>query len=164
MVSRSVGIVSLSRLDTTDTLQTRFVKAVTGEDIKTTKTGKSTYRTLIEVDELMKDPLVRPLYEDQPSGFLSHAAKNTGIFFMTYPCRHDKQMNFAVFHNTKPHQVDAEDWNSPATVEDCMEVVEHFHPSWKAIVTHAENMVCYTVGRRDILPRFVNGKVVMIGE
>jgi len=83
---------------------------------------------------------------------------------MTYPCRSGTEMNFACFHATKPHQHDAEDWNSPATVEDVLGVLDGFHPVLKAVVKCADTMKCYVVGHSEPLPKFNNGKVVVIGD
>lgn len=147
-----------------DGIKSSFVTAVTGETIPTRKTGKSAYRTLIPIDRLMADPLVQPLFAKEPSGFLSCVKPKAGLLYMTYPCRDDKLMNFACIHSTKPHQVDAEDWNSPATVEDVLELLADFHPAFSALVKHADTMKCYTVGHRDTLPRMARGKALLIGD
>ncbi|KAF2769480.1 FAD/NAD(P)-binding domain-containing protein [Teratosphaeria nubilosa] len=147
-----------------DGIKSRFVKAVCGEDIPSEKTGRSIYRTLIPMDRLMADPAIRPMFENQGSGFVTTIDRKTGVFLMCYPCRNDEIMNLAVVHHTKPHQADAEDWSSPATIEDCLEVIPDINPFWHAIIKHAPTMKCYVIGQRDIVPRIVNGKVAMIGD
>lgn len=78
------------------------------------------YRSLVPASRLLADPLTRPLFEGQHSGFCSCTNFGKGVMYVTYPCRDDRVMNIAVFHPTKPHQVDAEDWNSPTTIEDVL--------------------------------------------
>lgn len=112
----------------------------------------------------MADPLTRPLFEGQPPGFCVSSNPAKGILYITYPCRDNDLMNFAVFHPTKPHQVDAEDWNSPATIEDVLEVLEGFHPAWHAIAKHADTMNCYTIGHRDMISRMSKDKAAIIGD
>ncbi|KAK4548334.1 hypothetical protein LTR36_010204 [Oleoguttula mirabilis] len=147
-----------------DGIQSGFVETITGEEIPTKKTGRSVYRTLIPVSRLMGDPLTRPLFEGQGSGFCVAFNIAKGIMYITYPCRNGELMNIAVFHPTKPHQIDAEDWNSPATVEDVLEVLEGFHPAWHAIAKHADTMHCYTVGHRGMIPCMTKGKAAIIGD
>ncbi|KAK5129000.1 hypothetical protein LTR85_000333 [Meristemomyces frigidus] len=161
---RDGGRVKKDLVIVADGIKSGFVKTITGEDIPTKKTGKSVYRTLIPVSRLMANPLIQPMFEGQGSGFCACADLAKGVMFITYPCSNDQVMNFAVFHPTKPHQVDAEDWNSPATVEDVLEVLEGFHPAWHAIAKEADAMKCYTVGHRDMIPRMTNGKAAIIGD
>ncbi|KAK4569591.1 hypothetical protein LTR86_003354 [Recurvomyces mirabilis] len=128
------------------------------------RTKSSTYRTLIPVSKLMADPVIRPIFENQPSGFLATMSPATGTFCMLYPCRHDKLMNFAYFHVAKEHEKDKQSWHSPATIEDAVDVLEGFHPAFEAIARHEESMNCYVVGSEKVLPRLVNGRAVIIGD
>jgi hypothetical protein len=85
--------------------------------------------------------------------------------FVTYPCADDKIMNVAVFHKTREHHRDADDWNSPAKVEDTLATLEEgFHPAWSAIAKNADDMRCFTVSKRGTLNRMHNGKAVLIGD
>lgn len=145
-------------------MQSRFVSTITETDIPTKKTGKSVYRTLIPMATLLADPLVAPLFADQPSGHISAVNRATGTLLVTYPCRSETEMNVAIFHSTRPHQADAEDWNSPATVQGAVDALEGYHPAWRKLVGHAESIKCYTVGHRDVLPRMTRGRAVIIGD
>ncbi|KAK6413631.1 hypothetical protein LTR81_012424 [Elasticomyces elasticus] len=147
-----------------DGIKSRFVDVVSGEHVPTQKTGKSVYRTLIPFDRIMKDPLIAPIFDQQKSGFCSFINRESHMFFVTYPCRNDEVCNLAIFHDTKPHQANKEHWNSPATVDDALELLDGCHPAWPALVRHADSMNCYVVGRRDVIPRMTNGKVVLIGD
>lgn len=147
-------------------LQSHFVSTITSEDITTRKTGKSVYRTLIPTSRLLANPLTAALFSNEPSGFLNAMNSETGIFFMAYPCRSGKEMNFAVFHPTKPHQRDATDWNSPASVSDVLDVLEGFHPALREVAKCADegSVKCYVAGYRDVIPKMNKGKAVLIGD
>ena len=149
-----------------DTLaQSRFLEAIVGMPVPTKKTGKSVYRTLIPINRLMKDDLVRPILQDEPSGFCSVLSKQTGVMLVTYPCRSDEIMNVALFHTTRTDQRDKDDWNSPASVEDMLDQLKvGFHPAWSALFKQADSANCYTVNHRDPVPRMVRGKVALIGD
>lgn len=147
-----------------DGVKSRFVDTVSGRHIPAKKTGKSVLRTLIPIDRLMADPLVRPLYDGEKSGFCISMDLQRGVGLVTYPCRNDELMNFALFHNTKPHQVDNESWNSPATVDDALDVLSTMHPAYSSMARHADTMNCYVVGHRDVMPQLTRGKVALIGD
>jgi len=140
------------------------MQLVTGDSNPIWKPGKSVYRCLVPIEELMTDPITRPLFDGEPSGFASTVNQKTQMFFVSYPCRADKVLNVAVFHDTKPHQADAEDWNSPARIEDVLEVLEGCHPVWAGIIRHAERVNCFTLGARDAASRMNSGNVVMVGD
>lgn len=114
----------------------------------------------------MNDPLIRPLLENQPSGQMEARNMQTKMLQVIYPCRDDELMNFALFHDTRPDQRDKDDWNSPATVQDAIDQLQKggFHPVWEAITRHADEMKCYNTSTRDVLPRMVRGKAVLIGD
>jgi hypothetical protein len=59
------------------------------------------FRALIPIDRLMADDAVRPLWENEASGFVQSPPGEK--FIMTYPCRSGTLMNLVVFHRTLPH-------------------------------------------------------------
>ncbi|KAK4493959.1 hypothetical protein PRZ48_015145 [Zasmidium cellare] len=54
-------------------------------------------------------------------------------------------------------------WNSPATVDEALEIIHDFHPAYKAIARLAEPRI-YTIRDREPLPTYVNGRAVVIGD
>ena len=70
-----------------DGVKSTFVDLVAGEHVPMEKTGLSVYRTLISIEKLMNDPLVRPIFDNQKSGFCMFINKQNSVFFVTYPCR-----------------------------------------------------------------------------
>ncbi|KAK3673187.1 hypothetical protein LTR78_007027 [Recurvomyces mirabilis] len=143
---QSGGQLHKDLLVVADGINSPFVSSIADIPDPFYRTKSSTYRTLIPVSKLMADPLIRPLFENQSSGFLATMSSATGTFCMLYPCRHDKLMNFAYFHVAKEHEKDKQSWHSPATIEDAVNVLEGFHPAFEAIARHAESMNCYVVG------------------
>ena len=92
-------------------------------------------------------------------------SRQTGVMMATYPCRNDEIMNIAIFHSTKPRQADDGSWNAHATVADAIETLkEGFHPVWTAMLNHADEVKCYTVSHRDVIPRMNNGRAVVVGD
>ncbi|CZT25531.1 related to salicylate 1-monooxygenase [Ramularia collo-cygni] len=147
-----------------DGIKSTFVNQISGSDAPLIKIGRSVFRGLIPMDLFLNDPLVRPIFENQPSGFYAALSK-TGTFIMTYPCRNDKILNVAIFHDTRANHQDDQGWNSPATLEEVLEVLDGLHPAWKAIVKHAgDGMKCFPIAQREALPRFNCGRAVVIGD
>lgn len=86
--------------------KSQFTSAITGQDIDYIVTWGSIFRTIIPVDRLMEDDTIRPIFENEPSGFMN----STGLkhlAFVTYPCKDDTLMNVAIFHPTQDHLKDA---------------------------------------------------------
>ena len=148
-----------------DGIKSPFVRAITASDISSSKTGRSIFRTLIPISRIMSDPTSAALFaNNQPSGFASSTISPSGVLFVSYPCRSDTLMNIAIFHTTRPHQAEADAWNSPATVEEALEAIDGFHPAWRAMLAKADEMKVYTIGHRPLIPRLVRGKAVLIGD
>ena len=148
-------------------VQSRFIQTIAGVDAPNGTTGKSVYRTLIPMDRLMADPLVRPIFENEPSGFMSSMNFRAGVLWISYPCRNDEVMNVAVFHDTRKDQNKHNDWNSPASVQDVIDQLNKeppFNPAFEAFAKQADDMKCYTVGLRDVLPRMNHGRAILIGD
>ena len=76
----------------------------------------------------------------------------------------DSELNYALFHKTRPDQADIDSWNSPATVQDALDVLADFHPAVLALTRHADTMACYVLGRREVIPRITRGRVAIIGD
>lgn len=143
-------------------LQSHFVKIVTGEKIETQKTGKWVYRMLVPFDELIADPITRPVFDGQQSGFIPCTIGQNGVMFIAYPCRNDEALNVVVFHSKKPHQAHAENWNSHATKDDVLETLDGFYTFWRHVLEYTDRADCFTVGHRDIVPRMDNAKVFSV--
>jgi len=150
-----------------DGIKSPFVHKITGHPIKHSPTGRSVFRTLIPIRKLMADSAIRPLYEDEPSGFVNSSMSPAGVFIVTYPCRNDTLMNFAMFHKTLPshnRRDSAFDWNAGADLEDAKRLVEDWHPAWKALTAMADGLKVYSVAHRPEIDKMHNGKTIIVGD
>jgi salicylate hydroxylase len=157
-------VITKDLLIIADGIKSNFVNQITDTNTAAQETGRSVFRTLIPMDKLLSDPTIAPFFENEPSGFLQSSVSPSGVLFVTYPCRADRIMNVAVFHSTRPNQRDANDWNHPATPEDVVEILDGFHPFWRALVAKADTMKVYTVSHRPSISRMVRGKAIVIGD
>ncbi|KAK3059699.1 hypothetical protein LTS18_010240 [Coniosporium uncinatum] len=110
-----------------DGIKSPFVHKSTGHPLKHSSTGRSVFRTLTPINKLIVHPVFRPLYEDEPSGFVNSSISPTGVFIVTYPCRNDTLINLAMFHKTLPSQNrrdSAFEWNAGGDLEDAKKLVE----------------------------------------
>lgn len=144
-------------------IQSRFVGLVSGVEEPVRKIGKSVFRTLIPFDEIMKDPIIRPIFENQSSGFCS-GIFTSGVMFITYPCRQDTVLNVAVFHSTRPGHENDEGWTSQATSEEVLSVLDGLHPAWSAIAKKANEWICLPIVMREPIPRFNNARAIILGD
>lgn len=112
----------------------------------------------------MADEDIRPLFSNELPGYISVPRLDKQNLLFTYPCRDNQVLNLVLFHNTNKHQEDADDWNSEASVEDALKVLERYHPVWHSLISKADVMKVYTVGYRAECPRLVRGKAIVIGD
>ena len=115
------------------------------------------------MSNLMSNPLTKPLWEGEKTGFFSFFDEH-GVFMVTYPCRNNTLLNCAIFHDMRPDQCNALDWNSAATHEDVLGVIEGWHPAIRAIPMAAEQVKVYTVTQRAPSTKVFKGRVLAIGD
>jgi len=137
---------------------------VNSQETRTEKTGRSVFRTLIPLDRLITDPEIQTLFQGELPGYIGARRPDNGNLLFTYPCRGNQILNLALFHTTHDHQKDAHDWNSDATVEDVLKVLEGYHPAWQRIFQKADSIKVHTVGHRPECPRLLRGKAIVIGD
>ncbi|KAF2167288.1 hypothetical protein M409DRAFT_22715 [Zasmidium cellare ATCC 36951] len=152
-----------------DGVNTRFVKEITGRDIPARESGRSAFRALIPTKKILKDTEASQIFADGGEHFLNGCVNPaTGVFMISYPCRGGELMNVAIIHPVRPDEKgksgkQAHNWNSPATVEEALEVIHDFHPAYKAIAKLADPKV-YTIKDREPLPTYANGRAIIIGD
>jgi len=84
---------------------------------------------------------------------------------ITYPCRGGDILNLAIFHRSKEDKAASkDDWNSPATVQDAVDVLTGMHPAWTALTKCADYMKFFSLYTRDPAPTMTCGKAVVIGD
>ncbi|KAI3343414.1 FAD/NAD(P)-binding domain-containing protein [Ustulina deusta] len=142
-------------------------------------TGRSIYRWLVSMDEVMADPELAAQYRDKLPGFLSWSDAAERILWVNYTCRGDSVLNNAVVHDTKDDfpprgewSGDARDneadmlWHAPAAKETVLATLSNFHPATRRIVSMAseDGIRVHRLFKRPPLESFVRGKTAVIGD
>jgi salicylate hydroxylase len=73
-------------------------------------------------------------------------------------------LNVALGHNTRPTDANKEDWHSPSSVEEALEVIHEFADEVKELIKLAPEVKVYTLASRDPLPMLNKGKAVIVGD
>ena len=153
-----------------DGINTSFISHILGHEVPLNRTGRTCYRTLVPTSTILASESARQVFvlpggtlqgHDGLSGTMN---PQTGIYLIAYPCRSDKLMNVAVFDRPREDKIEKDDWNSPASVEDALEPIEDFNENFKDLVRCADNMKAFSLSERDPLPRYMNGRAVLIGD
>src|SRR2546423_4981899 len=63
----------------------RFNSYVTGKNVPMMRSGQTAYRCLIPFEEIMKDEVTRPLFENKEPGFWAPSLPAKGTMCVTYP-------------------------------------------------------------------------------
>ncbi|KAI2637527.1 FAD/NAD(P)-binding domain-containing protein [Xylaria nigripes] len=129
-------------------------------------TGRSIYRWLVPMKNVMEDPELAPLYRDKRPGFIGWSDAEKRILWINYTCRGGTMLNNAVVHETKDQSVlplsdddskyeqSYEDWHEPTEEEmhegkrnklwhvlapqkTVLKTLENFHPATHRIVLMA---------------------------
>lgn len=141
-----------------------FLATIAGEDIPTKKIGKSVYRWLAPFDKVLEHADAAKLWGGQGAGFCTFSNPTTGITMVTYPCRDATLLNCAVFHDTRPDELNKDDWNASSTHEKVLEVLEGCHDAVKHMPMTAEQIKVYTVTQRPPSTRIHRGRMLCIGD
>ncbi|KAI1367741.1 FAD/NAD(P)-binding domain-containing protein [Xylaria arbuscula] len=138
-------------------------------------TGRSIYRWLVSMDEVMANPVLAAQYCDKLPGFLGWIDAPNRILWVTYTCRGGSVLNNAVVHDTAVHdpsQDQGEDneidmlWHAPAATDTVLATLSNFHPAARGIVPMAseDGIVEHRLFHRPPLESFVRGKTAVIGD
>lgn len=126
--------------------------------------GHSAFRFLIETEVLEKDPELAPLLETKPSIATTFVDSDDPRprRITWYSCRDGKTQNFVGIHPTKKYHLEVDDVN--ATKNNMKKEFGHFHEKLKRIIDLAEHVKCWPLLTHDPYPRWVRGRVVLIGD
>jgi salicylate hydroxylase len=153
-----------------DGIHTSFVPHIVGYDLPLNRTGRTCYRTLVPTSTILSSESARNIFQLQngtiqgQDGLAGTMNPRTGIYLIAYPCRSGTLMNVAVFDRPREDRVERDDWNSPAAIEDALQPIDDFNESFKVLVRCADNMKAFSLSERDPLPKYINGRAVLIGD
>ncbi|KAK6865117.1 hypothetical protein PG995_001645 [Apiospora arundinis] len=150
-----------------DGIRSQLVKNVTGRKEPAKDLGWSAYRCLIPMDSVLEDQDLRGLFASAAPGYWVPCNLPDAFYMVTYPCRTRRGqllMNVALRHTTQPQNENKEDWNSPATVEEALDVVSPYHPLLGRLLQKAEEIKVHKLLRRDPLERYFRGRAVILGD
>lgn len=74
-----------------------------GHPVPAQPTGRSIYRWLVSMDDVMADSELAEQYRDKPPGFLCWFDATKHITWVNYTCRGGSMLNNAVVHDTNEH-------------------------------------------------------------
>ena len=164
ITTASGEVVSKDLIVVADGAHSELVETIVGRKASIQKLGRSAFRSLIPFDRLVADPDVRPFFENESTGFLCLFTLPDMRMLILYPCRGQDVMNMAFLHDTRPQDMDKDDWNSPASIEDVMEQAHGFHPSVNKILEKIDDVKVYNLSCRPPLDRYTKGKALVIGD
>ena len=147
-----------------DGIHSRFISAITGQDIPTIKNGKSAFRDLIPFDSIKAHPELGPYWEKVKTGFWIPVAKDHRSQVVTYPCGKSGYLNLALLHYTLPEHANKEGWTNPAATEDCIAATKGFNPLVHELLKLSTDTKVHTLHTRQPLPTLINGRGVIIGD
>ncbi|KAJ2981332.1 hypothetical protein NUW58_g6716 [Xylaria curta] len=157
-------------------------------------TGRSIYRWIVSMEDVMSDPELAVPFREQHKGFIGWTDAAKGILWISYTCRGGTLLSNAVVHNTEEQgpshssssgtdglsghgaqgqqatdrQDDAENtpWHTPVTKEAATETCSNFHPALRRIISLAseDGIRVHKLFKRPPLESFVRGRTVIIGD
>lgn len=157
-------------------------------------TGRSIYRWLVSMDDVMADPELSEHYHGTLPGFLGWFDAARRILWVNYTCRDGSMLNNAVVHDSEdyfPHQYSSSDtigqlfhgsqderrqdeaedkrdplWHVAAEKETVLQTLSNFHPAARRIVSMAseDGIRVHRLYKRPPLESFVRGRAVVIGD
>lgn len=150
-----------------DGLKSKFPSVITKTDKPLIRGTRSAYRSLIPVEQAMKDPELSTMWKDKPPGFWVPERLEPGLpqtFCVVYPCRNGEFLNVALLNDTLPGDEHKEDWHDEASPEDVYSIIEGFHPVVEKLMRAAPGFHTYKMFVREPLETLVRGRAVVIGD
>jgi len=147
-------------------LQSRLVKDVTGKPSEVKRTGRSIYRWLVAMEDVLADPELAKQFNDRPPGFQSWRDPVKEILWVSYTCRGDKVLNNAVVHDTQAGEGEEDLWHSEAPKDKVLAMLDNFHPTVNKIVhlANEDGIKVHHLFKRPALTSFVRGRTVLVGD
>ncbi|KAI1426708.1 FAD/NAD(P)-binding domain-containing protein [Xylaria sp. FL1777] len=141
-------------------------------------TGRSIYRWLVSMDEVMADAELAEQYSDKLPGFLGWFDAAKRILWVNYTCRGGSVLNNAVVHDTEEYSSSQSEgsengrnnedilWHVPAAKETVLATLSNFHPATCRIVSMAseDGIRVHRLFKRPPLESFVRGRTAVIGD
>lgn len=147
-------------------VQSRLISEVAGYSSRACRAGRSQYRWLVSMDDVMDEADLRAIYSSDRPGFKAWVDPENDTFWMTYHCRGGKFLNIVVGHDTKLSHDEQGRWNSPVSSAQVLATVEGFHDSLKKMVLMpSEDVIHYHHQyTRPPLTSFVRGRTLAMGD
>jgi salicylate hydroxylase len=147
----------------------QFVDQIVQRPIKMYKTGLTAYRSLVPFSKINADPLTKVLWENEDPGFFNVEYPDTGVKVVTYPCRNNTVLNFAVIHkdeesNSDLQGVEGDNWHNTASQTDVRKCLEGGHPAWMKLCDMTDEIKAFTIMTHEPLDCMVCGRAVLIGD
>ncbi|KAI1337843.1 FAD/NAD(P)-binding domain-containing protein [Xylariaceae sp. FL0016] len=137
-----------------------------GRESPAQHTGRSIYRWLVSMDDVMADPELAGLFRGELPGFLAYIDPLKNSLWIMYACRGGKVLNNAVVHATEPGEGEEDAWHSPASREQVLKTLENYHPTTLKIPNLAseDGIKVHKLFKRDALSSFVRGRTAIVGD
>ncbi|KAK3934897.1 3-hydroxybenzoate 6-hydroxylase [Diplogelasinospora grovesii] len=144
----------------------RLIEDFTGHPSAVQRTGRSVYRWLVDMDNIMADDDLRRHYAGELPGFVGWFDAEKNVLWVNYTCRGGKVLNNAVVHETRTGEGDRDLWHSPVSHEQVLTVLENFDPSVRRMVNMAseDGIKVYHLFKRPPLSSFVRGRSAVVGD
>ncbi|KAI0480047.1 hypothetical protein GGR56DRAFT_686972 [Xylariaceae sp. FL0804] len=159
-----------------DGAHSRLVNDLLGHKAEVKPTGRSIYRWLVSMDDVLGDDAdadLRAQYAGQPPGFLAWVDGGSGVSWISYTCRGGRVLNNAVVHPSAPEDADSGKhdyehaaWHAPAHRDRVLATLAGFHPAARRVVDLAseDGIRVHRLFKRAPLETFVRGRAVVIGD
>ncbi|QKX54140.1 uncharacterized protein TRUGW13939_01224 [Talaromyces rugulosus] len=150
-----------------DGVHSVVAQCVLGAEIPASAVGEGAFRFLIPTEKLLKNPITKPLFQDEK--VTSHIAAVSDRRIVYYPCRNGEVQNFVGLH---PVQVDRKeeeieirkDWQAGGSIQDLLDTFAEFHPALVEVCRNAEDLKLWKLFSRAPISKWTKGKVIIVGD
>ncbi|KAI1495612.1 FAD/NAD(P)-binding domain-containing protein [Biscogniauxia marginata] len=149
-----------------DGAHSRLISDFVGRPTTAQPTGRSVYRWLVSMDEVMADAELRGQYEGKLPGFLGWHDQEKRVLWVSYTCRGGRVLNNAIMHDTEAGEGEDDLWHSSASKEQVLKTLVNFHPTALKIVHMAseDGIKVHRLFKRPPLDSFVRGRTAVVGD
>ncbi|KAH8166155.1 hypothetical protein CIB48_g2087 [Xylaria polymorpha] len=149
-----------------DGLHSHSVEAVLSTNRDKISTGQKIFRFLIPTEKAKKNPLVKKLM-DTINLNSTNVIGSWPERLVVYPCRFGTLLNCAFLHpSTEADDIAGREssWLDPGSVENLLARVSGFDESIREFCKMAEDLKLWSLMTRDPPPKFVKGRLALLGD
>ena len=148
-----------------DGANSKLIHTITDDTTPPLRGGRTAYRFMVTREQIMADPALRAVYENEEEGLTYFQIPEKKIYFLVTQSDEGRSFYCLLVHPAVEANMDAiGKWSVEGSKEELRKLTETFHPVVRRLCELAATPLLWTICCRDPLASCVKGRAVAIGD